>query len=170
MVYVGYKDAVLEHSTAIRHVSELYSIILKQIENKSILFLYTDGGPDHRLTFFSVQLLLIALFLNLDLDLLAVGRTAPNHSWRNPVERIMSIIRLSLQCVGMRRSKGSEDFKKAIQNANSVNALREAVKDRYGNKIKSSLRPAVQLLNSMTSRLELHRKPFLCLKVLIAMK
>ena len=158
LVHVGYKDAVLEHSTALRHASELYSILLKQIENKSILFLYPDGGPDHQLTFFSVQLSLIALFLNLDLDLLVVGRTAPNHSWKNPVERIMSIINLGLQCVGMMRSKGSEEFEKAIKTANGVNALREA--DWYGNEMKSSLRPAVQLLNSITSRLELHGKPF----------
>jgi len=72
-----------------------------KIGNKSVLFVYTDGGPDHRLTFFAVQLALVALFLNLNLDLLVVGRTAPNHSWRNPVERLMSVINLGLQCVGM---------------------------------------------------------------------
>ena len=33
---------------------------------------------------------MIALFLNLNLDILVVGRTAPNNSWKNPVERIMS--------------------------------------------------------------------------------
>ena len=44
------------------------------------LFIYSDGGPDHRLTYVSVQLSLIALFLNLDLDLLVAARTAPSHS------------------------------------------------------------------------------------------
>lgn len=98
---MGYKDAVFEPSSALRHSTELYSILIPKIGNKSVLFVYTDGGPDHRLTFFSVQLTLVALFLNLNLDLLVVGRTAPNHSWRNPVERIMSVINLGLQCVGM---------------------------------------------------------------------
>ena len=100
-VNVGYKDAVFEPSSSLRHSTELYSILIPKIGNKSVLFVYTDGGPDHRLTFFSVQLTLVALFLNLNLDLLVVGRTAPNHSWRNPVERIMSVINLGLQCVGM---------------------------------------------------------------------
>ena len=40
----------------------------------------------------SVQLSLIALFRNLNLDLLVAGRTAPCHSWKNPVERIVSIV------------------------------------------------------------------------------
>ena len=95
-VHVGYKDAVLQPSSALRHATEVNSIFVPKIGNKSILFVYTDGGPDHRLTFFSVQLSLIALFLNLNLDLLVVGRTAPHHSWRNPVERIMSVINLGL--------------------------------------------------------------------------
>ena len=111
-VNVGYKDAILKPSSALRHSTELYSILIPKIGNKSVLFVYTDGGPDHRLTF-SVQLVLVALFLNLNLDLLVVGRTAPNHSWRNPVERIMSVINLGLQCVGMLRKEGSLEFEKA---------------------------------------------------------
>ena len=116
-VHVGYKDAVLQPSSALRHATEVNSILVPKIGNKSILFVCSDGGPDHRLTFFSVQLSLIALFLNLNLDLLVVGRTAPHHSWRNPVERIMSVINLGLQCVGMMRKEGSTDFEKAIKNA-----------------------------------------------------
>ena len=57
-----------------------------------VLFVYTDGGPDHRLTYISVQISLICLFKKLDLDYLCACRTAPYHSWRNPVERIMSVI------------------------------------------------------------------------------
>ena len=49
-----------------------------------MLYLYTDGGPDHRLTYASVQLALIALFQNLNLDILVAGRTAPHNSWRTP--------------------------------------------------------------------------------------
>ena len=44
---------------------------------------------------------LIALFLNLNLDFLLACRTAPNHSWKNSVESIMSILNLGLQCVGL---------------------------------------------------------------------
>ena len=65
------------------------------------MFLYTEGGPDHRLTYLSVQLSLISLFLKLDLDLLCACRTAPFHSWRNPVERTMSILNLGFQSIGL---------------------------------------------------------------------
>ena len=73
-------------------------VVLKD-SSKPVLFVYSDGGPDHRLTYVSVQLSLICLFLKLDLDCLCVGRTAPYHSWKNPVEHMMSLLNLGLQCV-----------------------------------------------------------------------
>ena len=48
----------------------------------------------------SVKLSIIALFQDLDLDLLVALRTAPSNSWANPVERIMSIVNTGLQGVG----------------------------------------------------------------------
>ena len=165
-VFVGYKDAVFEPSSALRHVTELNSILLTKLDSKSILFVYTDGGPDHRLTFMSVQLSLIALFLNLDLDLLVVGRTAPNHSWRNPVERIMSVINLGLQCVGIMRSEGCVEFEKAIKNANNLKALRRASEENYRDDVMASLNPPVLLLQNITERLQLKVKNFQFLKVL----
>ena len=44
-VYVGYKDAAFEAS---RHATELSSILSSN--DDSILFIYSDSGPDHRLT------------------------------------------------------------------------------------------------------------------------
>ena len=61
-VFVGYKDAVLEPSSALRHVTELNSILLTKLGSKSVLFVYADGGPDHRLTFMSMQSSLIIVF------------------------------------------------------------------------------------------------------------
>ena len=68
-------DAVFRPSSPFRHGTELNSFLTTEIGSKSILFLYTDGGPDHRATYVSTQLSLIALFLNLDLDLLCAART-----------------------------------------------------------------------------------------------
>lgn len=85
-VFIGFKN---EASSPIRHATELYSSLLGRIGSKSMLYLYTDGGLDHRLTYASVQLALIALFQNLNLDILVAGRTAPHNSWRNPIERMM---------------------------------------------------------------------------------
>ena len=79
-----------------------------------MLLLYTDGGPDHRSTYMSVKLSMIALFRSLDLDMLVALQTAPSNSWANPVERIMSIVNTGLQGVGLMCQKMSEDFEKAV--------------------------------------------------------
>ena len=78
-VFAGLKDAVFEPSSPLRHVVELSSV-LQQHYGSSIppmLHIYTDGGPDHRLTFLSVQMSLISLFLKHDFDYLAAAGTAP---------------------------------------------------------------------------------------------
>ncbi len=62
----------------------------------------------------SVKLSMIALFIELDLDALVALRTAPSNSWANPVERIMSIVNIGLQGIGVMRKKGSDDFEKVI--------------------------------------------------------
>ena len=79
-VFIGLKDAAFEHLTPLQHASEIYNILQSVSFNKSVLFIYSDGGCDHRLTFISVQLSLICLFLKLDLGYLCAGRTAPYHS------------------------------------------------------------------------------------------
>ena len=111
-IFVGIKDAAFEPSSPIRHATELYNFLVDRMNGRRILFVYSDGGPDHRLTYVSVQLSLIALFLNLELDLLIAGRTAPSHSWANPVERIMSIVNLGMQCIGIMRGKWEMSLRK----------------------------------------------------------
>ena len=113
-VCVMLKDAVFQPSSPMRHGAKLNSWLTTQIGDKSIMFLFTDGGPDHRLTHVSTQLSLIALFLNLNLDLLCAARTAPNQSWRNPVERIMSGVNLGLQSIGLMRKEMNTDAEKGI--------------------------------------------------------
>jgi len=60
-VLIGLKDAVFQSSSPLRHASELHSVLMKTLGLRTILFIYCDGGPDHRLTYVSVQLSLIAL-------------------------------------------------------------------------------------------------------------
>ena len=107
----------------------------------------------------SVQLSLIALFLNLNLDCLIACRTAPNHSWKNPVERIMSILNLGIQCVGLMRTKQSEDFESAISNCNNLQQLRQATLSSK-EAVSSSLKPAIDLLHSIFKYLELKGQKF----------
>jgi len=76
--------------------------------------MYTDGGPNHRVNYLSVKVALIALFRDLNLDVLIALRTAPSNSWANPVERIMSIINIGLQGVGVMRRKMSDEFERVV--------------------------------------------------------
>ena len=158
-VLIGLKDAVFQSSSPLRHASELYGVLTETMGLKTFLFIYCDGGPDHRLTYVSVQLSLIALFLNLNLDFLVACRTAPNHSWKNPVERVMSLLNVGLQCVGMMRTKMSDEFESAICNANNLQQLREAALSRKED-VASSLKPAIDLLKSIFRRLELKGEAF----------
>lgn len=105
-MYVGVKYLVLEPSSPLRHIAELKQILLDEdLLSIPILCLFSDVGPDHRLTYLSVQLSLICLFFfSGDFDILIAARTPSNESWRTPPERIMSILNLALQAVGLMRS------------------------------------------------------------------
>jgi hypothetical protein len=158
-VCVILKEAVFQPSSPMRHGTELNSWLTMEIGNKLILFLYTDGGPDHRVTYVSTQLSLIALFLNLDLDLLCAARTAPNQSWRNPVERMMSIINLGLQSVDLTRKEMSSDAEKALKNCNSLKQIRSGG-EQYKKEVAESIKQPIDLVSDIMQRLELKGKHF----------
>lgn len=104
-VSVGVKDSIFQPSSPICHTTEITDILSKCYSKVlPMLFVYSDGGPDHGLTYVSVQISLIALYLYHDLDYLCVARTAPCLSWRNPVERVM-LLNLGLHCVGPMRKE-----------------------------------------------------------------
>jgi len=71
------KDKVSQPSSLLRHATELIRILEKEDHNPILI---TDG-PDHRVTFPSVKLSLIALFQSLDLDMLISVRICPYQSW-----------------------------------------------------------------------------------------
>jgi hypothetical protein len=74
------------------------------------------------------QLSLIAMFIALDLDYLVAVRTLPGHSWKNPVERIMLILNLGMQCVGLMHQKMGEEMEKLINGCNSLEDIQEKAK------------------------------------------
>ena len=101
-VLVGLKEAGFEPLPPESHSTELCDILTtRNLDANPMLLLYCDGGPDHRLTYLSVQLStsMISLFLKLDLDFLCACCTAPFNSWRNLVERMMLILNLGFQSV-----------------------------------------------------------------------
>jgi hypothetical protein len=79
-VKIRLKDTIFQGSSSLRHMTELYDILINTKLDHPFLMLYTDGGPDHRNTFLRVQLTLIAMFVMLDLDYLVAIRTPPGHS------------------------------------------------------------------------------------------
>ena len=105
-VYVTLKDKVLQPSNAMHHATELNKIIKSNFRSKAprIVLLISDG-PDHRLTFLSVKVALIAMFLNLNLDMLTAIRSCPYQSWTNMAERVMSTLNLALQNVSLARTE-----------------------------------------------------------------
>lgn len=105
--HVCLKDAIFESSTAMRHITELDEL-LNQHPVRPIHFIYTDGGPDHRTTFITVQLAYIALFLSRNLDALFVLRTPPNLSVLNPAERCMPLLNLCLYGCALERKELGE--------------------------------------------------------------
>ena len=119
------------------------------------------SAPD-RLTYLSVQLSLIAIFLELDLDFLCVARTAPCYSWRNPAERMMSIVNLGLQCVGMMHGKMTDEHEASISHCNNMSQLRQAAEKKpdVTQAILDSIEPVKILLADILERLEVHGKKF----------
>ena len=106
--FVCLKDKVTQPSSALQHATEL-SLLLQSpvfgniVASKAILVTVSDGGPDHRITYVSVQLSLICLFMALDLDMLVVARTCPYQSRKNIVEHVMSTLNLALMNIAFAR-------------------------------------------------------------------
>ncbi|XP_065883057.1 uncharacterized protein [Dysidea avara] len=164
-VNVCLKESAFQPSSPLRHMSELHKILTQANFDKPILCIYTDGGPDHRTTYVSVKLSLIALYLKLDLDYLIAARTPPYHSWRNPVERAMSLLNLGLQCVGMMRREGSESFEREMAQCGNMKAIRKAGDKREGFKgdLEDSVEPVKGLLSQIFQRLKLKEKDVNCI-------
>ena len=121
------------------------------------MLLVSDGGPDQRLTYYSVQVSLLCVFLERNLDMLIAVRTCPYQSWQNIAERIMSTLNLGLQNVALARKEMPEEFEKLIANKSTLDAIRDVVTQN------PNLKP--QLLESVSQPITLLRKQFMALKI-----
>ena len=96
-VFVAVKSSILQPSTVVRAPTELSALLKREMPTtKTIGILLTDGGPEHNITFTSVQIALVLLSKNLNFDQLVVGRSCPQNSWTNEIERVMSVRNLAL--------------------------------------------------------------------------
>lgn len=55
-MFISLKEAAFEPSSPMCHMVELESILSGQSDQLHVLLLYTDGGPNHRVKYVSVQL------------------------------------------------------------------------------------------------------------------
>ncbi len=131
-VSVGLKEHTFQPSSAIRHVTELHGVL--QHDDRPILALYTDGGPDHRVNYLSVEIALICLFLKEDRDMLVAVRTPPYNSWKDPAERVMSVLNFGAQGVGLMRQE-SPILEPIIKNCNNMKSIRRVHEDNPDAKV-----------------------------------
>ena len=75
------------------------------------------------------------------------------------MERIMSIVNLGLQCVGLMREEGTAGFEEAIKSSNNLHQLRKSAAP-YKEEIKHILQPPTDLLSDLMKRLNLNDQSF----------
>lgn len=129
--FVTNKDKVTQPSSALRHFAEMTSLVKLNglMVSKHIMVIVSDGGPDHRVTFKSVQVSSLTLFTALDLDMLICVRTCPYQSWTNIAERIMSTLNLALQNVSLARQSMGDHAESMVKNKNTLAELREVIRN-----------------------------------------
>lgn len=165
--YVCNKDKITQPSSPCRHSAELVQLV-KDISFdeggcKPLLIILSDGGPDHRLCYWSVKVSMIALFLNLNLDMLVCMQMCPYQSWTNPAERVMSTLNLALQNVSLMREKMDDEMERAIKHKNNISAIRDAFDETPGlsEAVRESTSSVISLLNERFSRMKLKGNPII---------
>ena len=159
------KDSIFQPSSPYRHMAEFVDIAKDHFDEEDVpplILFYHDGGPDHRVTYYSVLISYICAFIWLDLDFLVAVQTAPNNSWRNPCERLMSILNLGLHCVSTARARGSCETETKLKSYNSMAAIRGAAESDPSLKqaVVDSLAPVISLVENRFRRLFLKEKSF----------
>lgn len=161
-VFVTVKDKIFEPSSPERHSAETVSIVRECYSedgvnmSKPILIRYTDGGPDHRTTYKSVQLCSLIEFIALDLDMIVCARTAPSQSYHNPAERIMSLLNLALQNVALERHPMPPEFELQAKSLHCLSHVRNSCHKNAALKAKyiESLTPPRTLIMERFKKLK----------------
>lgn len=91
---------------------------------------------------------------------IVAGRCAPCQSYIDPVERVMSVLNLGLQSVGVMRHEMPRGFEKQISGINTMAYIRNKVMkdDGLKNEIDSCIKPVTDLLGSTLGRLSWKEK------------
>ena len=158
------KDKIFQPSSALRHATETVKVLRGDAEQleKPILILYTDGGPDHRTTFQSVQIAHIATSVKLNLDMLVAARTAPHQSYTNPAERIMADLNLALQNTAIAREEMPPAFEMKMKSLTTISAVRNATDNdpQLKDHLLEACKPASDAIKGRFQRLVRKEQPF----------
>ena len=152
------KDTIFQPSTPMRHAAEIRKALSVSGQlGKPLVLLFSDGGPDHRVTYPSVQLSLVALFLLDNTDVLLAVRCCPTRSYVNPVERWHSVMNLALQSFALSRDTMAEGFEDKMKKLTSMKEIRAAghKTPAFMEACLQSLRPVHQNVKELLMRLEL---------------
>ena len=127
--FVGVNNSIFQPSDSLRHVVKLLDVLRKRQIPPYLCI--SDGGGDHNGTFLFVQCMLLALFKILNLDVMNVGRCAPNQSWINPAERCMSILNIGIQGLALERDHAGH-FENVLSGAKCMKDMRAKAKKHQG--------------------------------------
>ena len=159
-VHVTLKDKIFQPSSPFRHSTETVGLVRQFCSDddvnsrKPILVRYTDGGPDHRPTYTSVQIASILEFIALDLDMFVACRTAPHQSFNNPAERVMSLLNLGLQNVSLSRPEMDAGFELQMKSLSSMSAVRNSRNESLKSALKDSVGTTIGHVKEILSRLQ----------------
>ena len=93
--------------------------------------------------------------------MLVAIRTAPGHSYRNPVERTMSILNIGFQNVSLERAATNQE--EIIKKMKNLEDLRKGA-DKIKNAWIDSVQPLIDLLGDRVQRLILKEQHFMVKK------
>ena len=136
--YILLKITVILPSTSLQNARQVADALIKHHASKEavppVLFMYTDGGPEHRTNFLSEKIAIIALQKFIDLDQIIVARTAPGHSFTNLAERINCILNLGFYRIRyMRQRSSNAEFESKIAKCDTLSKQRNLVEKNSEN-------------------------------------
>ena len=157
-VFIGLKENCFEQSTCLRHLVEFDFV---DSEGKPIECHYHDGGSGHNVRHMRKKLAMIAYFLKRDLDFLLSVQTPPQHSWKNPVERVMSLLNIAMQGLRLMREECStcEGLLNTVSSMESIRGLTTS-HPKMKDEVIESTKQAKELLKNSFSQLRLKDEPF----------
>ena len=165
-VFINLHDAVFRPSTALSHASDTAFVAAKLVRESgkqlAVMTYVSDGGGDHQIRHQSVQIVTIALFLYMDLDIMHKVQTVANHSYANIVERVMSILNLALQNISLCRPAMTEELENMYMRCKSLADVRRVGKDHpeFRKAWLDVHEQLLEIVREMFSHLNLKGKPF----------